>query len=113
MKHACRSAGEQLLYLMFPPAMLVTLQCTIRSHKPVAANMVAAARMMGNCMIVFFSSRSVGIGGGGGGGGVCVVFSFFLPFGDVRMRSSCRFQNGKLAVSMGPFAMLFICCCGI
>lgn len=51
--------------------MLVTVQCTMRSQRPVAAKMAAAVRMKGSCMI--FPLRSVEIRGGGGGG-VCIVF---------------------------------------
>lgn len=51
--------------------MLVTVQCTMRSQRPVAAKMAAAVRMMGNCMI--FPLRSVEIRGGGGGVGIVFV----------------------------------------
>lgn len=44
--------------------MLVTVQCTMRSQRPVAAKMAAAVRMMGNCMIFPFEI----------GGGVGIVF---------------------------------------
>lgn len=67
--------------------MLVTVQCTMRSQRPVAAKMAAAVRMMGNCMI--FPLRLVEIRGGE------EEFVLVFSLGD-DVRSSCRFSKWEV-----------------